>query len=176
MGWNEVHTDEVRPILSALNGTLEGNDMIDHVPDEREMMTLLGARLLDVWERLCAMIEERYEMECRWNSGGKAWTYERKYRRGGKTLCSLYARDHCIGFMVIFGKAERDTFETERDKYSPQVQKVCAEAKTYHDGKWILFTVTDTSLFPDFMNLLRIKRRPDKKTVSGSLTRREREK
>ena len=150
--------------------------MIDHVPDKREMMTLLGARLLDVWERLCAAIEERYEMECRWNSGGKAWTYERKYRRGGKTLCSLYARDHCIGFMVIFGKAERDTFETERDKYSPQVQKVCAEAKTYHDGKWILFTVTDTSLFPDFMNLLRIKRRPDKKTVSGSLTRRGREK
>ena len=58
--------------------------MIDHVPDEREMMTLLGARLLDVWERLCAAIEERYEMECRWNSGGKAWTYERKYRRAAR--------------------------------------------------------------------------------------------
>ena len=57
--------------------------MIDHVPDEREVMALLGAQLLDVWERLCVTIEERYEMECRWNSGGKAWTYERKYRRGG---------------------------------------------------------------------------------------------
>ena len=41
------------------------------------------------------------------NTGGKNWTYEYKYRRGGKTLCALYAREGCMGFMVIFGKEEK---------------------------------------------------------------------
>ena len=64
----------------------------------------------DVWNKLCALIDEKYEMERLWNKGGKAWTYEYKYRRGGKTLCALYARENCIGFMIIFGKDERAKF------------------------------------------------------------------
>ncbi|MEY8433248.1 DUF3788 family protein [Lachnospiraceae bacterium 48-42] len=41
-------------------------------------------------------------MERLWNTGGKKWTYEYKYRRGGKTLCSLYAKGGCVGSMIIF--------------------------------------------------------------------------
>ena len=45
-------------------------------------------------------------MDCLWDKGGKAWKYEYKYRRGGKTLCVLYARENCVGFMIILGKTE----------------------------------------------------------------------
>ena len=65
-------------------------------------------------------------MDSSWNKGGKAWKYEYKYRRGGKTLCALYAREHCVGFMIILGKAKRLKFD-------------------------------------DFIRLLRIKRRPNRK-------------
>ena len=53
--------------------------------------------------------------------GGKNWTYEYKYRRGGQPLCSLYAKDNCIGFMIIFGKDERIKFEDIRDTLSNAV-------------------------------------------------------
>ena len=102
-------------------------------------------------------------MDCIWNSGGKAWTYEYKYRRGGKTLCALYARENCIGFMVILGKDERARFEADRSEYSESVQNVYDDSKTYHDGKWLMFEPVDTSLFGDFMQLLAIKRRPNRK-------------
>ena len=102
-------------------------------------------------------------MECQWNKGGKAWNYEYKYRRGGKTLCALYARKNCIGFMIIFGKDERTKFETERNNYSEQVQKIYDEAQTYRDGKWVMFEPTDTSMFHDFIELLGIKRKPNRK-------------
>ena len=102
-------------------------------------------------------------MERLWNKGGKAWTYEYKYRRGGKTLCALYARENCIGFMIIFGKDERAKFEAERNDYSQQVQKIYDEPKTYRDGKWVMFEPTDTSMFQDFIKLLGIKRKPNKK-------------
>ena len=137
--------------------------MLDKIPSAEEMMTLVGQSLYDVWNKLCTLIDEKYEMERLWNKGGKAWTYEYKYRRGGKTLCALYARENCIGFMIIFGKDERAKFEAERNDYSQQVQKIYDEAKTYRDGTWVMFEPTDTSMFQDFIKLLGIKRKPNKK-------------
>ena len=89
--------------------------MLDRIPDEEEMTALLGKNLYDVWSGLCALIDGKYDMDRRWGPGGKAWKYEYKYRRGGKTLCGLYARENCVGFMVILGKEERSKFERDRE-------------------------------------------------------------
>ncbi len=37
------------------------------------------------------------------------------------------------------------------------------EAQTYRDGKWIMFEPKDSSLFDDFIKILSIKRKPNKK-------------
>lgn len=137
--------------------------MINIIPDENDMIALIGQSLYDVWQKLCAAIDEKYDMDRIWNSGGKAWTYEYKYRRGGKTLCSLYARENCMGFMIILGKDERAKFEAARNNYSELVQKTYDETKTYHDGKWLMFEPIDTSLFGDFVQILAIKRKPNRK-------------
>lgn len=139
--------------------------MLDKIPTREEMSELVGKQKIHVWEEMCKMIESSYEMERIWNNGGKAWKYEYKYRRGGKTLCALYAKDNCFGFMVIFGKAEREKFEAEREGYSETVQMLYDDATTYHDGKWIMFELIDTSLFADMEKLLRIKRKPNKNKI-----------
>ena len=137
--------------------------MLDIIPDAGQMTTLVGESLYEVWNKLCALIDEKYDMDCLWGKGGKAWTYEYKYRRGGKTLCALYARENCIGFMIILGKDERLEFEKDRENYSKEVQRIYDETQTYHDGKWMMFEPVDTSLFDDFIRLLRIKRKPNRK-------------
>ena len=137
--------------------------MLDQIPREEEMTALVGRALYDVWNKLCTLIDETYEMDRLWGKGGKAWSYEYKYRRGGKTLCALYARENCVGFMIVLGKDERSKFEADRENYAKEVQERYDAAQTYHDGKWIMFEPVDTSLFPDFMRLLSIKRKPNKK-------------
>lgn len=137
--------------------------MLDKIPNTEELVALVGSPLYDVWQKICTMIDEKYDMDCIWNKGGKTWTYEYKYRRGGKTLCSLYVRENCIGFMIIFGKTEREKFEETRENYSESVQKIYDEAKTYHDGKWIMFEPVDTTMFSDFEKMLAIKRKPNRK-------------
>ena len=137
--------------------------MLENTPTQSTMTELLGQPLFAVWQELCSAIDEKYDMERLWNTGGKNWVYEYKYRRGGKTLCSLYAKKNSLGFMIIFGKDERAKFEAERNDYSQQVQKIYDEAKTYRDGKWVMFEPTDTSMFQDFIKLLGIKRKPNKK-------------
>lgn len=137
--------------------------MLEKIPSPEEMTKLIGENRLQVWYKLCAMIDDLYDMDRTWNSGGKAWKYEYKYRRGGKTLCALYVREDCFGFMLIFGKAEREKFEQNRNLFSPEVQRVYDSATTYHDGKWMMFLMEDTAFFEDFTKLLAIKRRPNRK-------------
>lgn len=137
--------------------------MLEKAPSTEEMESLLGRSRMKVWTDLCTMIGKLYDMERLWNSGGKAWKYEYKYRRGGKTLCALYARDNCFGFMIIFGKDEREKFEADRQNYSEEVQRFYDEATTYHDGKWVMFALEDSSMFEDFKKLLAIKRKPNRK-------------
>ncbi len=137
--------------------------MLDVIPDTDQMIAFVGKSLYEIWDKLCALVDEKYDMDRLWDKGGKAWTYEYKYRRGGKTLCALYARENCVGFMIILGKDERLKFEENREDYSKEVQRIYDEAKTCHDGKWLMFEPTDESLFDDFIGLLRIKRKPNRK-------------
>ena len=137
--------------------------MLETIPSQPILIDLLGQSLFVVWQELCSAIDKRYEMERLWNTGGKNWDYEYKYRRGGKTLCCLYAKSDCIGFMIVFGKDEREKFEAIRSTLSNAVCRQYDEAKTYHDGKWIMFEPTNTAEFDDYMKLLAIKRKPNRK-------------
>lgn len=132
------------------------------IPTPEMLENLIGKELYIVWTSLCQLIEQKYNMEQLWNYGGKAWKYEYKYRKGGKTLCALYAKEQTLGFMVIFGKDERARFESQREVFSNETLKVYDGATTYHDGKWIMFELKDTSLFSDMEQLLSIKRKPNR--------------
>lgn len=140
-----------------------GNSMLENIPSQSAMEELLGPSLLDVWNALCSEIDEKYDVERVWNTGGKNWAYEYKYRKGGKTLCCLYAKKNCIGFMIIFGKEERAKFEEIRAALSSAVCRQYDEAKTCHDGKWVMFEPTTKDQFEDYMKLLVLKRKPNRK-------------
>ena len=132
------------------------------IPTPETLEALTGKELYDLWTSLHQLIEQKYNMEQMWNHGGKKWTYEYKYRRGGKTLCALYAKEQTIGFMVILGEDERTKFESMREMFSNAAQKIYDETTTFHDGKWLMFELKDTSLFNDIERLLSIKRKPNR--------------
>ena len=132
------------------------------IPTPETLEALTGKELYYLRTSLHQLIEQKYNMEQMWNHGGKKWTYEYKYRRGGKTLCALYAIEQTIGFMVILGKDERTKFESMREMFSNAAQKIYDETTTFHDGKWLMFELKDTSLFNDIERLLSIKRKPNR--------------
>ena len=45
--------------------------MLENIPSQSTMTELLGQSLLEVWQGLCLAIDEKYEMERLWNTGGK---------------------------------------------------------------------------------------------------------
>lgn len=137
--------------------------MLERIPSAEEMRELLGDELFSVWEKLTSAIDEKYEMDRLWDKGYREWIYEYKYRRGGKTLVTLYAKEKTIGVQIIFGKDERVKAEAIRDQISEKTAQIYEDANTFHDGKWVMFLPEDDSMTQDFMKLLAVKRKPNRK-------------
>ncbi|WP_138295031.1 MULTISPECIES: DUF3788 domain-containing protein [unclassified Clostridium] len=137
--------------------------MEKQMPDEKTLRALMGQEKYAAFAAAAAMIEDSYEMETLWGPGGKAGPYELKYRRGGKTLCAFYPRENSFGFMMIFGRAEREKFEAMREEFSAETQRVYDEAHTYRDGKWVMFESPAEEHLAEMKRLLAIKRRPNRK-------------
>jgi len=136
--------------------------MMENIPN-KELIKLVGRDRLEVFNNICNYIDTSYEMDKTWDTAGKRWDYEYKYRKGGKTLCAFYFKENCLGFMVIFGKNERLKVENIREQLSSETLKTYDEAQTYHDGKWVMFEMENISLLEDMKKLLLIKRKPNKK-------------
>ena len=130
---------------------------------KEELNKLIGVDKTNIFYDMVDMISSLYDMDQNWNNGGKNWTYEYKFRKSGKTLCAFYFKDNTLGFMIIFGKDERSKLEEIRNELSSDVLETYDNAQTYHDGKWVMFDITDNSILEDLKKLLLIKRKPNRK-------------
>jgi len=59
--------------------------------------------------------------------------------------------------------------EADALSFSQTIQKIYDETKTYRDGKWMMFEPIDTSLFDDFIRLLSIKRKPNRRCAKPGI-------
>ena len=130
---------------------------------KEELEKLVGIDKVNIFYDIVDEITKLDDMEQIWNNGGKKWTYEYKFRKGGKTLCAFYFKDNTLGFMIIFGKDERIRFEEIRSELSSEVLETYDNAETFHDGKWVMFDITNNSIIEDLKKLLFIKRKPNRK-------------
>ncbi|MGN0675601.1 MAG: DUF3788 domain-containing protein [Oscillospiraceae bacterium] len=132
-------------------------------PTNNAIIEMLGLKKSDIWNKLIESIDQLYDMDRNWNKGFGAWAYEYKYRRGGKTLCAFYAKQDIANILIILGKKEREKFELQRDIFSEQMLALYDSTKSFHDGKWLWIPIDDRLSFDDILNLLKIKRKPNRK-------------
>jgi hypothetical protein len=128
-----------------------------------ELQTIMPQPIFSLWSEVIGKIDSLYDMDKEWDTGGKAAKYVLRFRRGGKTLVSLFPQADGIGLMVIYGKDERIKFEMGRAAFSTKVVLEYDNAKTYHDGKWIMFSLPDQDVLEDLPSLLAVKRKPNRK-------------
>ena len=132
-------------------------------PTQDMLEELIGLSNLDIWNKLTAGIDDLYEMDKTWNKGFGDWIYEYKYRRGGKTLCTLYAKQNIANILIILGKVEREKLESKREEFSQSLLDLYDETKTYHDGKWLWIPIDERLSLDDIVILLKLKRKPNRK-------------
>ena len=131
--------------------------MLNGIPDEGELRALVGDAFFANAQKVRAFLAEHYEMETVWDKGWRDITYQCRYRRGGKTLCTLLFKPGEAACMLIFGGAER--VKAEAATLSPEGRAAYDGATTYHDGKWVWFSLTGDVALNDVYTLLPLKRR-----------------
>lgn len=88
---------------------------------------------------------------------------ELKFKQGKRTILTIYTHDDRFSFLLIFGQKERGIFDAQRDSFSEAIRSVYDNARTYHDGKWMLFDVTAPEQLAEIKRMILIKKKPNRK-------------
>ena len=128
---------------------------------------LLSEETLFLWNQLTDAIDSLYDVDRLWDKGFGDWKIEYKYRRGGKTLCTFYAKEEVANLLITYGKAEREKFEKIKGNVSKQLQDIYEQTDTLHDGKWLWIPLDGKLQIEDVIEMLKIKRRPNRKQKSS---------
>ena len=130
---------------------------------KEQLDALLSKEVLLVWNELTDAIDLLYDVDRLWNKGFGNWKVEYKYRRGGKTLCTFYAKEDVANLLITYGKAEREKFEGMKATVSKPLQDIYEKTETLHDGKWLWIPLDDQINIEDIVEMLKIKKRPNRK-------------
>lgn len=133
---------------------------------ENILMNLIGKEKYKIFLTIKNYIETNYDVESifrKQNIKTKKWNYEWKFVKNGKTFCSFYFTNHCLGYMIIFGKLERIKFETMRNQFSKELLKIYDETENYHDGKWLMLELENDIFLEDIKKLMMLKRKKKQK-------------
>ena len=130
---------------------------------KEQVNILLSKEALFMWNKLTDAIDLLYDVDRIWNKGFGTWKIEYKYRRGGKTLCTFYAKENVANILITYGKAEREKFEKIKESVSKQLQDIYERTETLHDGKWLWIPLDNEIRVEDIIEMLKIKRRPNRK-------------
>lgn len=128
---------------------------------EKEIKSIVNENF-ETWASLVKTIEDAYTTTKEWHTGGKAAPYELKFRIKSRTLVSLFPRAENIGVMVIFGKNEQEKFESQKNAFPKSIVTAYESAKTYRDGKWVMFAAPLPALEDNLIAILSLKQPPNK--------------
>ena len=68
--------------------------------------------------------------------------------------------------LIVFGAAEREKVDAIKHRLSQNTRKSYDDARAYHDGKWVLFTINSDDIVEEVMMLLAIKRKPKNSSIT----------
>ena len=131
-------------------------------PTEEEIVSFIGWRAKEAWLEIRRFIEDHYDMVPETVFYGAKYGWTIRYRKGGKTLCSLFPEKRGFTVLIVLGKKELEKALSIREELSSKIHELLGDTEQLQHGRWLwirLFTTRDTD---DIKKLLQIKRKPKK--------------
>ncbi len=134
----------------------------EHEPTEEEIQAYIGKQASKAWQITKRLIEDSYGIPPETIFYGKKYGWTVRYRKSGKTLCSLFPEKGAFTVLIVLGGKEAEKALTIRDELSPRVNEILGTTEQLHDGRWLWIRVSKDTDIDDVKKLLYIKRRPNK--------------
>lgn len=141
MNWNGLYTKDNRPDLSAVSA-------------------YIGSPL---WGELCSHLEDIYgvspAVEYSICSGAPGWNL--KYKKSGRTLCTLYPAEGFFTCLVSVGGRESMEAELLLSSCTDYLRELYQNTKPFNGGRWLMINVTEPEILEDVKSLisLRVKKK-----------------
>lgn len=134
------------------------NDEI--VPDEEQIAEILGKTALKRWNDIREFLRTNYDFPPELSFYGKKYGWSFRYRRKGKTLCTLFPEEKSFTVLVTLGRQEIEKVGKTLAEFNEDTRGLFQNAHQYHDGKWLFKRIRNLSDLKDVKTLITIKKRP----------------
>ena len=88
-----------------------------------------------------------------------------KFRQGKRTILSVNIHENHYDFQIIYGKAEREIFETWLNEFPETIQALYNSSKALPDGLWMLIRVDSLEMLEAVKQMIMIKKKPNRKPL-----------
>lgn len=130
----------------------------DDQPTLEEIIDFVNQDLL---EEFLHYLEETYKIKPKIEyskcSMQKGWNI--KYKKGGKSLCTIYIEEGYFIVLVVIGEKESLEAEFAISTCNSYVQSLYYNTASSYHGKWLMLEVKDKSTLEDVLKLLHIRGR-----------------
>ena len=106
-------------------------------------------RIQSAYQIKPCMEHSRCSMQAGWNI---------KYKKGGKSLCTLYPMQGYFIALVVVGSRELTEAEFLMPQCSDYVQTVFKNTKTGNGQKWLMLDVRDRGIMDDVFSLINLRK------------------
>lgn len=137
MSWNEEYGLNKRPTFEE----------IDHYINN------------SLWEEINEFIKSNYlvEAELGYSSCCAKPGWNVKYKKSGKSLCTLYPMEDFFTALIVIGNKEVVETEMMLPIFTKYIQKLYKEVPYSVGGKWLMIDVTNPDILQDIKNLIKIR-------------------
>ena len=135
-------------------------------PTDKEMLDVIGNTAH--WLNLRQYIETQYDFVPEVVFYGDKYSWTLRYRKAGKTLCSLFPETGAFSTLVVLGRKETEKALSSTDKFNPKVRSLLRSTEKLRDGLWPWIRVSSIVDVDAIKELLNIKRKAGKiKQIKG---------
>lgn len=113
-----------------------------------------------VFQTFCTAIKENYKVketiEFSSCSMEKGWNI--KFKKSGKSLCTIYPKESFFTVLVVIGKKEKAAVEEILPGCSPEIQGIYHQTKEGNGQRWLMIPLEDKdSVYEDVLRLIGIR-------------------
>lgn len=118
-----------------------------------------------LFDRLCEHVETEYQSRpvLEYSRCSEQYGWNVKYKKAGRTLCTLYPMEGYFIALIVIGERERTETELILPSCTAYLQQLYQKTKTVMNQKWLMIDVKDDEVLEDVKQLIAIRRGSSKK-------------
>jgi hypothetical protein len=129
-------------------------------PSEQQVLKAIGAKRSELWKDLLQFLDSGYDFTAEFEFLGEKYGWAFRYRRKGKTLCTLFPETDAFTVLVTLGKKEVRELSDSLSRVNKRTRQLFEETRQYHDGKWMYKRILNGSDIRDVKFLIALKKKP----------------